>query len=395
MARTASAPSRNGAIQQVQTRPPAIQKPATGTVEAALADPSVKAQLELVLPSFLSADRFLEVVQTELRKNPKLARCSPTSFLSSVITAAQLGLEIGVNGGGYLVPYGATCTFVPGWKGLVNLVSRAGRATVWTGAVFEGDELDYALGDRPFVTHRPGDESDPEKLTHVYAIGRVAGSDFPIIEVWTAAKAWRHRDRINKVGRDHYSYRHPEMYARKVPLLQVIKYLPSSTELATALDLNDQVEIAPVTVSVTPEAPQSAAPQLTAKAETEPAPAAVAVAATPAAAEPAPEPTPAPISQQQLETIIGAMEKRLGAVGAEAFVTEVCAVLSVEDLSQLPADQFSAVMKSLADDAAVAAWSEGKSRQGRQLISAERIQELLSNPSGELPLQPEAMPEFD
>jgi recombination protein RecT len=396
MARTATAPARNGAIQQVQTRPPAIQKPATGTVEAALADPSVKAQLELVLPSFLSADRFLRVVQTELRKNPKLARCSPASFLRSVITAAQLGLEIGVNGGGYLVPYKDTCTFVPGWKGLVDLVSRAGRATVWTGAVFEGDEFDYALGDRPFVTHRPGDESDPEKLTHVYAIGRVAGSDFPIIEVWTAAKAWRHRDKINKVGRDHYSYRHPEMYARKVPLLQVIKYLPSSTELATALDLNDQGEIAPVTVSVTPEVPQTAAPQLTAEAE--PAPAAVAVAATPADAQPetaAAEPTPAPISQQQLETIIGAMEKRLGVVGAETFVTEVCAVLAIEDLSQVPADQFSAVMKSLTDDAAVAAWSEGKSRQGRQLISAERIQELLNNPSGELPLQPERMEEFE
>ncbi len=390
MARTASAPSRNGAITQVQTRPPAIQKPATGTVEAALADPSVKAQLALVLPSFLSADRFLRVVQTELRKNPKLAQCSPASFLSSVITAAQLGLEIGVNGGGYLVPYKGTCTFVPGWKGLVDLVSRAGRATVWTGAVFEGDEFDYALGDRPFVTHRPGDESDPEKLTHVYAIGRVAGSDFPVIEVWTAAKVKRHRDSINKVGRDHYSYRHPEMYARKVPLLQVIKYLPSSTELATALDLNDQVEVAPVTVSVTPEAPQPAAPQLAAEAESAP---------PPAPAEPAPaaaaESAPAPISNEQLETIIGAMEKRLGAVGAEAFVTEVCAVLAVEDLSQVPADQFSAVMKSLADDAAVAAWSEGKSRQGRQLISAERIQELLANPAPELPLQPEVMPEFD
>jgi hypothetical protein len=51
------------------------------------------------------------------------------------MTAAQLGLEPGINGQGYLIPYKGTCTFVPGWKGLVDLVARSGRATVWTGVV--------------------------------------------------------------------------------------------------------------------------------------------------------------------------------------------------------------------------------------------------------------------
>lgn len=389
MPRTAAAPSRNGAIQQVQTRPAAgaLQPAQAGTVEAALQDPAVKGQLARALPSFITADRFLRVVQTEVRKTPELARCSPASFMASMMTAAQLGLEIGVNGGAFLVPYKGICSFVPGWKGLVDLVSRTGRATIWTGAVFEGDEFDYALGDSPFVTHRPGDESDPERLTHVYAIGRVRDSEFPIIEVWTANKIWQHRDKHNKQGQKHYSYRNPEMYARKVPLLQVIKYLPTSTELAIALDANDQAEIAPVTVTVS----QPKAPQLPADSQ----PAADAVDATTPQPQSDPPAPIATISQEQLETIIGAMENRLGAVGSEAFVTEVCAVMQVEDLSQLPADAFSAVMKSLADNAAVAAWGEGKSRQGRQLISPERIQELLSDPSPELPLQPAAMPEFD
>jgi recombination protein RecT len=40
------------------------------------------------------------------------------------------------------------------------------------------------------------------------------------------------------MGGKHYSFRHPEMYARKVVLLQVIKYLPSSIEISTALDMD-------------------------------------------------------------------------------------------------------------------------------------------------------------
>jgi hypothetical protein len=118
---------------------------------------------------------------------------------------------------------------------LVDIANRSGRCTVWTGAVFDGDEFDYALGDRPFVMHKPGEEDDPSKLVYVYAVGRVNGSEWPVIEVWSMKKVWRHRDQYNKVGQRHYSFRDKEMYARKVPLLQVLKYMPSSIELSNAI----------------------------------------------------------------------------------------------------------------------------------------------------------------
>lgn len=201
-----------------------------------------KPQLALALPKHLNVDRMARLAVTCFSKDEKLQVCSPESIVGSLMTASTLGLEPGVNGQGFLIPYGRTCTFVPGWKGLVDLVSRSGRATVWTGAVFEGDEFDYQLGDAPFVRHRPGDEDDPKKLTHVYAVGRVNGSELPIIEVWTIKKIWKHRDKYNKVGAKHYSYRDPEMYARKVPLLQVLKYMPSSVELSRALAVANAAE---------------------------------------------------------------------------------------------------------------------------------------------------------
>ena len=195
------------------------------------------AEIARALPKHMSGDRLARIALTEFRKNPKLNQCDPRSVYAAVIMASQLGLEPGINGQCSLVPYKQECQLIPGWKGLVDLVNRTGRATAWTGAVFDGDEFDWALGDRPFVTHRSGGEDDWKLMTHVYAVGRVNGSEYPIIEVWPIKKVWKHRDRYNKVGDRHYSYKHPEMYARKIPLLQVIKYLPSSVELSRALDM--------------------------------------------------------------------------------------------------------------------------------------------------------------
>ena len=195
-------------------------------------------EIARALPKHMSGDRLARIALTEFRKNPKLEQCDPRSVFAAVIMASQLGLEPGINGQCYLVPYKQECQFIPGWKGLVDLINRTGRSTVWTGAVFEGDEFDWALGDRPFVSHRPSGEDDFRLMTHVYAVGRVNGSEYPIIEVWPIKKVWKHRDRYNKVGDRHYSFRHPEMYARKVVLLQVIKYLPSSIEISTAMDMD-------------------------------------------------------------------------------------------------------------------------------------------------------------
>ena len=200
-------------------------------------------EIQRALPQHLNADRMSRIALTAFRRTPKLGNCDPRSVFAAVIQASQLGLEPDTLGRAFLIPYGSECQFVPGWKGLIDLLNRAGTATAWTGAVFEGDGFDYALGDSPYVKHKPMGESDPENLTHVYAIGRMKGMDYPIIEVWPTTRVVKHRDRYNKVGKKHYSYGQLEMYARKVVLLQVLKYLPASAELSQAIALNDAAEI--------------------------------------------------------------------------------------------------------------------------------------------------------
>lgn len=202
----------------------------------------LKPQLALALPKHMNPDRMTRLALTCLSTNLKLQECTPTSIAATIVSAAQLGLEIGVNGQAYMIPYGKTATFVPGWKGLVDLVARSGRATVWTGAVYEGDDFDYQLGDTPYCRHRPQGEDSIDKLTHVYAIGRVKGSEQAVIEVWPMKKVQKHLTRMNKIGKAHYAFSHMEMYARKVALLQVLKYMPMSVELSAAVEATVSAE---------------------------------------------------------------------------------------------------------------------------------------------------------
>lgn len=203
-----------------------------------------KKQIALALPKHLNADRMARIALTCFRTTPKLGECDPTSVFAAVIQAAQLGLEPGLNGRAFLIPYGNVCQFIPGWKGLVELVNRSGRASVWTGVIYQGQKFDYQQGDTPRLSITEiSNEDNPALIAYAYAVGRVKGADQPVIELWSREKIEKHRDRYNKVGKSHYSYENFEMYARKVPLLQVLKYLPATPELEAALILNDAAEM--------------------------------------------------------------------------------------------------------------------------------------------------------
>lgn len=248
---TTQATNGNGGSKATAMAPSELgnKKPAAKVNELRLFIDKMKSQFALALPKHLNVDRMQRLIMTEFSKNEKLQECSMHSIAAAVMTASQLGLEIGVNGQAYVIPYRnkstgkMVATFVPGWKGLVDLVNRAGRSAAWTGAVFEGDEFSWELGDSPFVKHKPMGECNPDKLLYAYAIGRVNGSSWPVIECWDVKRIKAHRDKqlkANGGGDSHYSFKNFEMYARKVVLLQVLKYLPTSVELTAAIEISDR-----------------------------------------------------------------------------------------------------------------------------------------------------------
>jgi recombination protein RecT len=190
-------------------------------------------------------DREIRAASVMMMNSRDLQDATPDSFYTAVSIAINSGIGL-CNGRGYLVAYRGKCSFVPGWKGLVDLVARTGRASVWTGVVYQGDLFEWELGDAPFLKHKPlGDSDNWQHATHVYAIGRVKDQDYPIITVWTINKVMKHLKTFNKVGDRHYALKdsnNAEMYARKVVLLQTIKYLPSSQDLENAVNAETAAE---------------------------------------------------------------------------------------------------------------------------------------------------------
>lgn len=189
------------------------------------------------IPGHMTVEREIRTATVMLMQSKDLQAATPQSFYVATSIAINSGIGLG-NGKGYLVAYKGNVSYVPGWKGLIDLVNRTGRASAWTGVVHKGDHFEYALGDSPFLTHKPGDNEAFADITHYYAIGRVKGSEWPHIVVWSVKKVITHLNEYNKVGGRHYALKNNdnmEAYGRKVVLLQVIKYLPTSVDLENAI----------------------------------------------------------------------------------------------------------------------------------------------------------------
>ena len=210
------------------------------------------AEIKRALPTHLSPDRFARIALTELRKNPQLTQCDPFSFLGAVIQCAQLGLEPG-NGLGhaYLIPFknrklGVTeCQFIPGYKGLIDLCRRSGQIdSISARVVYEKDFFEFEYGDDERIKHRPyvvpvDDEGKPMgdagRIMFVYAIAKLKDGGVQR-EVMTREQIMRVRDRgnTNPVWETDFD----EM-ARKTVVRRIVKYLPVSASLSTAISADN------------------------------------------------------------------------------------------------------------------------------------------------------------
>jgi len=95
--------------------------------------------LEL-LPGNIDQDRFLRNVSSQVKMNPAIQRCRPDTIINSIIRATHLGLDIGVLGSAWIVPYGDQANLVIGYAGLIDLANRSGTVNaIHSGVVRQND----------------------------------------------------------------------------------------------------------------------------------------------------------------------------------------------------------------------------------------------------------------
>lgn len=202
-------------------------------------------ELAKALPRHVHPDRMARIALTALRANPKLQQCSPASFLGSVISAAQLGLEVNTPlGHAYLVPYKDTCQLILGYRGMMDLARRSGMvSSIYAHLVRQGDTFKVRLGLDQHIEHVPSDDPDRESkpITHVYAVAKLKDGE-PVFVVLTMQQVERYKAR--SMSRNSGPWvSDPEAMILKTAVRRLFTWLPQSAEMARAASLDEAPEL--------------------------------------------------------------------------------------------------------------------------------------------------------
>lgn len=203
---------------------------------------NLEASFATALPNHVTKEHFARALQTMFRKNPKLQECTPDSIGSSVLMAASLGLNLGVGGAGWLIPYGKECTLIIGYQGKVDLCYRSDRVeSIACDIVCENDFFEYQQGTEPFLKHVPALKGGRGKMYATYACAKIKGGGMPFVvldkdEVMKIKAASPGAKKSDSPWNGSFE---GEMW-KKSSLHRLTKVLPKNTELARVLEFENQ-----------------------------------------------------------------------------------------------------------------------------------------------------------
>jgi recombination protein RecT len=213
---------------------------------------SMAPAMKAVLPKHMTPDRMMRIALSEIRKTPKLAECSIESLAGAVMQATKLGLEPGVLGHCYLIPFknkgNMEVQFVIGYKGLIDLTRRSGQVlSIQAQAVHENDEFICEYGLNETLKHVPA-RGNRGEVTDYYAYAKFKDGGYTFLSM-TKEDIEQHRDKHSKAKNFGPWVDHFDEMAKKTVIRAMVKYMPISVELQenvqtdeTARDLTEIID---------------------------------------------------------------------------------------------------------------------------------------------------------
>ena len=196
-----------------------------------------RSKLAAVSTQYLDEERLVNLSKALWHKTPGLQRCTPASFLRSVYTAAQFGLDpTGVGSQAYIIPFGNEATFIRGWGGVITMAARQG-IVIETFAVYESDSFEVmrktGVTEVNHTEWRPEDGGDPGAVIACYAVAFSKDWANPMVEV-----VWAHDiEKVRKNSRSGNSPAWKEWYSemgRKTAVNRLAKRLPLFVQVKEA-----------------------------------------------------------------------------------------------------------------------------------------------------------------
>lgn len=203
-------------------------------------------EIAKALPSVITPERFTRMVLSAISVNPKLAECTPQSFLGSMMTAAQLGVEPNTAlGQAYIIPFRnhgvMEAQFQLGYKGMIDLAYRSGEVSIIQAhEVCEHDEFEYELGLDPKLHHKPAATNRGKPIAY-YAMFKTKDGGFGF-EVMSVEDVTAHAKRYSKAyGNSPWQTNFDEM-AKKTVLKKVLKYAPLKSEFVRGVAQDETIK---------------------------------------------------------------------------------------------------------------------------------------------------------
>ena len=238
------------------------KKPADSkSVLELLEDREYLIQIERALPpgtSVASGDRFLRIVRTLARKNPRIQECDGASVVGAAMQAAQLGLSPGSDlGECFIVPtwsperHQSVAEFVLGYKGIIKLAFQSDFvADICSMPVRENDEFDMCQGsgEYRYLMHKPlrtGETGRGQAIGYWALVNYTTGGCF--FDYLSVEEINTIRYRFSK-NPDHGPWKTDfDSMARKTVIKHIRAHLPLSAETAVGLNADNSVhqELAP------------------------------------------------------------------------------------------------------------------------------------------------------
>lgn len=202
---------------------------------------SMEGEIKKALPSVITPERFTRMVLSALSTNPKLASCTPKSFLGAMMCAAQLGLEPNTPlGQAYLIPFKNKgvdeVQFQIGYKGLIDLAYRSGEVeVVQAQVVYQNDYFECEYGLSPKLIHKPADKDRGDAIK-VYAMFKTKSGGYGF-EVMSIDDILRHAEKYSQAFKSGFSpwKTNFEEMAKKTVLKKVLKYAPMKSDFIKAV----------------------------------------------------------------------------------------------------------------------------------------------------------------
>ena len=193
-----------------------------------------------LLPSNIHKERFLRNIIMQIKMNENLKNCSITSIAKACVQASTLGLDIGVLGSAYLVPYGNEAQLSVGYQGYIDLAYRSGMKALHTGIVRELDSYKATHEDFTHEYDPFGTEEERGPVVGVYALvvlptGTAYSELMSVSEIDQIRRGSRSAN--SPAWRDHWG----EM-AKKVVIRRALKRAPMSTETKEIIQISDNAE---------------------------------------------------------------------------------------------------------------------------------------------------------